>query len=155
MKQKALAGLLGVTLLGMGTVAWNLRDARATLAGATPGWEVADLKTLGAQRQLLEEQHQRIKSRAEAKRKLVQRFLAGSVDTERMVEGLVQLNRVSKGTLAKLATHYPNSSERDIAIWHAVGLVEGELEASRCDLNTKLQAEAWLMEQGLVPSLAW
>lgn len=155
MKPKALAGVMGVTLLGITTVVWSLRDARATSGTVSAGWEVPDLKTLGAQRQALEEQHLRVMNRADAKRRVVQAFLAGQVDTERMLNDLEELNRGSRGTLRLLVEHYPGVTERDIAVWHAVGLVEGELEAARADLATRLHAESWLMEQGLVPSLAW
>jgi len=72
-----------------------------------------------------------------------------------MLCDLEEWNRSSRGALAMLAEHFPTATERDIAVWHAVGLVEGEMEAARADLDTRLQAEAWLMEHGLVPCLAW
>jgi len=155
MKRKVLAGAMGVTLLGMATVVWSFSDAKATTRSATVGWEVPDLKTLSFQRQALEEQHMRVKNRAEAKRRLVLSFLAGQLETEVMLCDLEEWNRSSRGALAMLAEHFPNATERDIAVWHAVGLVEGEMEAARADLDTRLQAEAWLMEHGLVPCLAW
>ena len=155
MKHKALLGLMGVVLVGMTAVAWGMRDGLSTRQATGYGNETADLRTLGLQRQVMEDQHVRIMNRAEGKRKLIQGFLAGQIATEVLIDEIEAMNRASGRCLPLLAQHYPDATEREIAIWHAVGLVEGELEFFRASLQVRFEADVWLRETGLVPSLAW
>ena len=78
MKHKALLGLMGVALVGMTAVAWGMRDGLSTRQATGYGNETADLRTLGLQRQVMEDQHVRIMNRAEGKRKLIQGFFGGT-----------------------------------------------------------------------------
>ena len=155
MKRMALVGVVGVVLVGVGSVAWGVRDAWATGQSSGSLNQTLDLHSLGFQRQILEEQHLRVLNRAEAKRGIIRDYLAGQMDAESMVRALVEHNRTQPNTLELLAIEYPQASERDIAVWHAVGLVEAEMDHARADLTTRLEAESWLKDQGLVPALAW
>lgn len=155
MKRMALAGVVGVVLVGVGSVAWGVRDAWATGQASGSVNQTLDLHSLGFQRQMLEEEHLRVLNRMEAKRGIIQAYLAGKMDTEGMVRALMDHNRNQPNTLEFLAVEYPRASERDIAVWHAVGLVEAEMDYARADMTTRLEAESWMREQGLVPALAW
>lgn len=155
MKRMALAGVVGITLIGAGSLVWGMRPSQAAVSTPRSILETPDLRSVGVRRHQLEAQHQEICSRNELKRQLVLGFLAGQMEAEAMLRGIEEVNRQTPQCLEFLAIHYPGVTEREIAIWHAVGLVDGELEMARATVESRAQADSWLRDHGLIPALAW